>query len=68
MKNQKDLKLFQTARTLEFISMDVFGPLPKTAHEKQHVIVVTDWFPKPMRSIPLRTITASVVTNAFLYN
>ena len=48
--------------------MDLLGPLPKTAHGNQHVLVITDRFSKLTRSIPLRTTTASVVANAFLDN
>ena len=48
--------------------MDLLGPLPKTAHGNQHVLVITDRFTKMTRSIPLRTTTASVVANAFLDN
>ena len=48
--------------------MDLLGPLPKTAHGNRHVLVMTDRFTKLIRSIPLRTTTASVVANAFLDN
>ena len=48
--------------------MDLPGPLPKTAHGNQHVLVITDRFTKLTHSIPLRTTTASVVANAFLDN
>ena len=68
VKNQKDLKLFPAAGPLEFVAMDLLGPLPKTAHGNQHVLVITDRFSKLTRSIPLRTTTASVVANAFLDN
>ncbi|CDF32918.1 unnamed protein product [Chondrus crispus] len=68
VKNQKDLKLFPAAGPLQFVAMDLLGPLPKTAHGNQHVLVITDRFSKLTRSIPLRTTTASVVANAFLDN
>ena len=48
--------------------MDFLGPLPKTAHGNQHVLVITDRFSKLTRSIPIRTTPASVVANAFLDN
>ena len=68
VKNEKELKLFPAAGPLEFVPMDALGPLTKTAHENQHVLVNTDLFPKLTRRISLRTTTASVVANAFLDN
>ena len=68
VKNQKDLKLFPVADPLEFVAMDLLGPLSKIAHGIQHILVITDRFSKLTRSIPLRTTTASVVANAFLDN
>ncbi|CDF38306.1 unnamed protein product [Chondrus crispus] len=67
-KNQKDLRLFPAAGPMEFVAMDLLGPLPKTAHGNQHVLVITDRFSKLTHSIPLRTTTASVVASAFLDN
>ena len=68
VKNQKDVRLFPASRPLKFVVMDLLGPLPKTAHGNEHVLVITDRLSKLTRSIPLRTTTASVVENAFLYN
>ena len=44
VKNRKDLQLFPVAGPLEFVAMDLLGPLPKTAHGNQHVSVITDRF------------------------
>ena len=68
VRNQKDLKLFPAARPLEFVAMDLLGPLLKTAHGNQTALVITDRFSKLRRSIPLRTTTASVVANGVLDN
>ncbi|CDF40922.1 unnamed protein product [Chondrus crispus] len=68
VRHQKDLKLFPAAGPLDFVAMDLLGPLLKTAHGNRHVLVMTDRFTKLTRSIPLRTTTASVVANAFLDN
>ena len=68
VKNQKDLKLFPAAGPLEFVAMELLGPLPKTVHGNQHVLAITDRFTELTRSIPLRTTTTSVVANAFLDN
>ena len=45
--------------------MDLLGPLLKRAHGNRHVLVMTDRFTKLAHSIPLRTTTASVMSNAF---
>ena len=68
VRHQKDLKLFPAAGPLDFVAMDLLGPLPKTAHGNRHVLVMTDRSTKLTRSIPLRTPTTSVVDNAFLDN
>ena len=68
VRHQKDLKLFPAAEPLDFVAMDLLGPLPKTAHGNRHVLVMTDQFTKLTRRILLRTTTASVVANAFLDN
>ena len=64
----KDLKLFPSAEPLDLFSMDLLGPLSKTARGNRHVLVMTDWFTKLTYIIPLRTTTSSVVGNAFLDN
>ena len=68
VRHQKDMKPFPAARPLAFVAMDPLGPLPKTAHGNQFVLVITDRFSKLTRSIALRTTTAAVVANAFLDN
>ena len=68
IKNQKNLKLFPAAGSLEFVAIDLLGPLPKTAHGNQHVLVTTDRFSKFTRSIPLRTTIYSVVVTESLDN
>ena len=68
VKNQKDLKLFPAAGPLELVVMDPLGPLPKIAPGNQHVLVITDRFPKLTCGIPLRTTTASVVAKGVLNN
>jgi transposase InsO family protein len=45
--------------------MDILGPLPKTAHGNRFLLAVTDRFSKRTRTVPLRTITALVVSKAF---
>ena len=65
-RHQKKLTLFPAAGPLEFVAMDLFGPLPKTAHGNKHILVITDRFTKMCRAIPLRTAQAPQVAQAFL--
>ncbi|CDF40971.1 unnamed protein product [Chondrus crispus] len=53
VRHQKDIKLFPAAGPLEFVAMDLLGPLPKTAHGNQFVLVITDLFSKLTCSIAL---------------
>ena len=65
-KHQKYLKLFPAAGPLEFVAMDLLGPLPKTKSGHVYVLVITDRFSKLTRAIPLGSTTASSVAKAFL--
>ena len=65
-RHQKKLTLFPAAGPLEFVAMDLFGPLPKTAHGNRHILVITDRYTKMCRAIPLRTAQAPQVAQAFL--
>jgi hypothetical protein len=59
------LKLFPASGPLEYLSMDILGPLPKTSHGNRFLLVITNRFSKLTRTIPLRTITAQSVAEAF---
>jgi Integrase zinc binding domain len=59
------LKLFPADGPLEFVSMDILGPLPKTEYGNRSLLVISDRFSKLTRTVPLRTITALVVSKAF---
>jgi hypothetical protein len=59
------LKLFPASAPLEYVSMDILGPLPKTAHGNRFLLVMTDRFSKLTRTVPMRTITALAVAKAF---
>ena len=64
-KRTSFLKLFPAEGPLEFVAMDILGPLPKTEHGNRFLLVITDRFSKLTRTVPLRTITALVVAKAF---
>jgi Integrase zinc binding domain/Integrase core domain len=59
------LKLFPASSPLEYVSIDLLGPLPKTAHRNRFLLVMTDRFSKLTRTVPLRSTTAYVVAKAF---
>ncbi|CDF32213.1 unnamed protein product [Chondrus crispus] len=65
-RQQKKLTLFPAAGPLEFVAMDLYGPLPKTPHGNRHILVITDRFTKLCRAIPLRTTQAQQVAQTFL--
>jgi transposase InsO family protein len=59
------LKLFPASEPLEYVSIDILGPLPKTDHGNRFLLVLTDRFSKLTRTVPLRTTSAFVVAKAF---
>jgi transposase InsO family protein len=59
------LKLFPASKPLEYVSMDILVPLPKTQHGNRFLLLITDSFPKLTRTVPLRTISALAVAKAF---
>jgi hypothetical protein len=59
-------KLFPAAEPLEYVSLDILGPLPKTEHGNRFLLIITDRFSKLTRTVPLRVIPALAVAKAFL--
>jgi hypothetical protein len=59
------MKLFPANEPLEYVAIDLLGPLPKTAHGNRYLLVISDRFSKLTRTVPLRTTTALVVAKAF---
>ena len=60
------MKLFPATGPLEFLGMDLLGPLPRTHQGNEYVLVITDRFTKLCRSIPLRNNKAVTVATVFL--
>jgi Integrase zinc binding domain len=64
-KRTSFLKLFPASGPLDFVTINIFGPLPKTEHGNRFLLVISDRFSKLTRTVPLRTITALGVAKAF---
>jgi Integrase zinc binding domain/Integrase core domain len=59
------MKIVPANEPLEFIEIDILGPLPKTAHGNRFLLVISDRFSKLTRTVPMRTNTALAVAKAF---
>ena len=63
---QKHMKLFPATGPLDFLAMDLLGPLPRTHQVNEYVLVITDRFTKLCRSVTLRNTKAVTVVTIFL--
>jgi transposase InsO family protein len=59
------LQLFPPSAPMEFIAIDLLGPLTLTAWGNRFLLVVTDRFYKLTRAYPLASTTAEVVAKVF---
>lgn len=59
------LKLFMPNGPLEFVCLDILGPLPKTSAGNKFLLVISDRFSKLTRSVPLPNARAETVAKAF---
>jgi transposase InsO family protein len=59
------LTLFPPTAPMEFIAMDIMGPLTTTERGNRFLLVVTDRFTKLTRAYPLASMTADVVARTF---
>ena len=58
--------IFPPAGPLEFIAMDILGPLPKTSQGNRYVLVIVDRFSKLVRTISLTSVDAVTVARAYV--
>ena len=59
------MRLFLATEPLEYVAMDILGPLPRTKHGMRFILVITDRFTKLTKTVALRTITSLAVARAF---
>jgi hypothetical protein len=59
------LKLFPPSAPLEFVAIDILGPLPKTKSGNRYLLIISDRFSKLTRAVPLAEINAVDVAVAF---
>ena len=61
------LKLFPATFPLESVALDYVGPLPKTTHGNNFLLVITDRYSKLTRAIPMKNPSAVDTAKAFCY-
>jgi transposase InsO family protein len=59
------LLLFPPSAPMEFVAMDILGPLTTTTRGNRFLLVITDRFTKLTRAYPLANTTAEVVAKMF---
>lgn len=64
--HQKYLRLFPANGPLEFLALDLLGPLPTSRRGNKHVLIITDRYSKLTRAVALNSTTAPQVAEAFL--
>lgn len=65
LKHKRSLQQFATTRPLEFVAIDMLGPLPRTTEGNQRNVIITDRYSKLIRSVPTAKITTTAVTCMF---
>jgi transposase InsO family protein len=65
-KRTVQLKIFPPIRPLEFVAIDVLGPLPTTSRGKKFVLCMTDRFSKISVAVPLPDQIASTVAQTLV--
>ena len=59
------LKLFPPERPLQYVAIDILGPLPMTARKNRYLLVISDRFSKMTQTVPLTKVTGLSVARAF---
>ena len=67
-RNSKKLQLFPASGPLEYVSIDILGPLLRTSRRNRYILVISDRYTKLTRAIPVASITAQSVAREFAEN
>lgn len=63
---QRKLRLFFPAGSLEFLAIDILGPLQQTMTDNRYIEVMTNRFPKLTKAITTSKITTIVLATIFI--
>lgn len=66
LQHQQHLKIFEPDGPLEFVELEILGPLPKITSGNRFFPVITDWYRKITNTGPLSKKTASATAYIFL--
>ena len=64
-KHATYLSLFPAQAQLEYVAIDILGPLPTITVGHRYLLCITDRYSKMVRTITLKNITAAAVAKAF---
>ena len=64
-RNSHTLKLFPASGPLEFVAIDILGPLIRTSRGNRFLLVISDRFSKLTRTVPMSRVTEAAVAKAF---
>ena len=64
-KHSYFLKPFPRTRPLQFVAIDILGPLARTRQGNQFLLVISDRFSKLKKTVPLKCISAYTIALAF---
>jgi hypothetical protein len=64
-QRRKDIVLFPAEGPLEYVAIDILGPLPKTREGNQYILDICDIFSKLVVAVSLKTISTLEVAKAF---
>jgi hypothetical protein len=61
-----NMTLIPAHEPLEYVAIEILGPLPRTKKGNQYLLVIADRFSKLVRTVPLTLITAVIADWAFM--
>lgn len=60
------MRLFPASSPLEYVAIDILGPLTQSTQGHKFILVMTDRFSKLVRAVPMRSISALSVAKVFV--